>query len=338
MKKYAFCEYCLKEQPYTIIENRKTAILNEEEISYNGREAYCSRCKNEIFVNDVNRKNLSELYDEYRRRYNLIEPDKITAILKRYNISPEGLSALLGFEAGTVSRYIKGDMVSIDDSEALKKIYDDVQCYSFILQTEKDRITPEEYYRSSKTINFIRSTAKVEKKVDNAIKYILTRYDDVTPLIIQKLLYYMQAFNYVFTDNFLFEEDFKAGDRGPFLESVMERYNFYGFDYINDEIMKNDNLKLEDMEISIAEGIIKFYGCYSGKILEKMVKNESPWIITRKKIIQKDNEEKDISEEENEIIDKELISIYFRGIKDKFVMTDITDLEKYSRDIFEKIY
>ena len=337
MKQLAFCEYCMKEQTYTVNELTKTSSLNEEEISYEGKEACCNECGNEIFVNDVCRENLQSLYCEYRRRHNLIDVDKIQHILKRYDISEEALSIILGFPKENISRYIKGDMVSVHDSDILKKIYDNSHYYSIMLETNKEQIKPYEYCRSRKAVRFMNTSGNVEKKIDGVIKYILSRCDDVTPYMIQKLLYYVQAFYYVFTGHFLFEENLEAGDRGPEFESVMKRYRIYGFDSVNNEITSNENLNLEDIEKNVAEAVLKFYGCYSGKILEKMVQNESPWILTRKQMLQAGRREIELSAQESRVINKDIIAAYFMGVKEKYSMISVLDMEKYSRDVFEKI-
>ena len=337
MRQLAFCEYCRKEQPYTINEINKISTLNDEEISYEGKESYCCVCRNEIFVNHVCRENLKSLYDEYRKKHNLINKDKILLILKKYDICEESLSLVLGFEKDAVSRYMEGHMICEHDSNVMKKIYDNIQYYSLLLNTNKEKIKPSENLRSKKAVKFLTTTGVVEEKIDKVMKYILTRCDDLTPLMIVKLLYYVQAFYYVFTDHFLFEEDLIAGDKGPIFQSVMERYEVYGFDAINNEILNNEELILEDIEKNITEGVLKFYGCYSGMILVKMVENESPWILTRKQMLQRNRGEIDLSFEESRIINKELISIYFTGIKDKYSMISVLDMEKYSRDIFEKI-
>ena len=337
MKQYAFCEYCMKEEKYTVSEISKIVTLNEEEISYDGKEAYCSQCKNEIFVNSICRENLEKLYIEYKKKHDLIQNNKILFILKKYDISDEALSVLLGFSKETIRRYLNGDMISAHDSDILKKIYNNIQYYSIVLQTNKDRIKPNEYLRSRKAVRFLTSSGNVERKIDEVIKYILTRCDDITPLMIQKLLYYVQAFSYVFTEHFLFEEDCIAESRGPVFESVWNRYKVYGFDSINNEILNNEDLNLDDIEKNVVEGVLKFYGCYSGKILEKMVENEAPWILTRKDILSRGKNKDNSSIEDYEVIKKELISIYFSGIKDKYNMISLVDMEKYSRDIFEKI-
>lgn len=335
MKQYAFCEYCMKMQPYIVNDIHITTTLNDEEISYDGKKAICCQCRNEIFVNDICRENLETLYSEYRKKNDLIENDKISIILKKYDISEESLSIILGLSNDAVSRYLKGDMVSVHDSNVLKKIYKNIQYYSLMLETNKDKIKAYEYCRSRKAVKFMMTTGKVESKVDGVIKYILTRSDDVTLLMIQKLIYYVQAFYYVFTEHFLFDEDFKAGDRGPLLESVYERYKVYGFEYINNEILNNEEVNLLDIEKNIVEGVLKFYGCYSGKILEKMVENEAPWILARKKMLNCKSETH--LEEQTDIISKDALSVYFTGVKDKYEMISVLDMEKYSKDIFEKI-
>ncbi|MGN0144600.1 MAG: type II toxin-antitoxin system antitoxin SocA domain-containing protein [Clostridium sp.] len=337
MKQRAFCEYCMKEQNYVVKRMSKTAVLNDEEISYEGKESYCNECKNEIFVNNVCRENLNSLYGEYKRKHNLIENKKIQLILKKYDISEEGLSIVLGLSKDAITRYLKGDMVSAYDSDVLNKAYESIQYYSIMLQTNKARINPNEYLRSSRAVKFQTTCKRVEKNMDAVIRYILTRYDDITPLILQKLLYYVQAFYYVFTDHFLFEEDCIAEARGPVFESVMTRYEIFGFDMINNEILNNKNLNIQDIEKNIVEGVLKFYGCYSGKILEKMVQNEAPWILTRKQMIEKNREQSGECDENINIIKKELISIYFTGVKEKYSMMSLLDMEKYSRDIFKNI-
>lgn len=336
MKQREFCEYCMKEQFYIVKNVSRTAILNDEEISYEGKESYCRECRNEIYVSSVCSDNLNNLYSVYKRKHNLIDNKNIRMILKKYDISEEGLSIVLGFSKDVVGRYLKGDMVATIDSDVLNKAYDSVQYYSIMLETNKMRISPNEYLKTSRAVKFQITCKRVEKNIDTVIKYILKRYDDITPLMLQRLLYYVQGFYYVFTDHFLFEEECIAGRKGPVFESVMTRYEVYGFDMINDVILNDETLDIEDIEKNIVEGVLKFYGCYSGKILEKMVQNEAPWILTRKQMIEK-MRESDEEEENNNIIKKDLVSAYFTGVKEKYSMMSLLDMEKYSRDIFQKI-
>ncbi|OOM73848.1 hypothetical protein CLPUN_42830 [Clostridium puniceum] len=330
MKRLAFCEYCMNEIEYKINEVNKISILKDEEINYMAKEASCSECGNEIFVSDICDRNLKSLYDEYRNKHNVITVVELKRILIKYSLNEEALSLLLGWKRETISRFLEGDMITSSNSDILKKIYKNPNYYSIVLQTNKERINPIDYSKTRQTVKDILSKAATEEKIDSVIKYLLIRYEDITPSTIQKLLYYVQGFYYMFTDNFIFTEDCEASIDGPVYISVYDRYEKFGYVVINNDILANENFTLEDVEANVVESIIKFYGCYSGKILEQMTKNEAPWMLVRTKNINENNIL-------NKTIEKKLIGIYFKGIKEKYNMTNLLDVQKYSTDLFNKI-
>lgn len=333
MKHLAFCEYCMNENEYDVHKENKISILKDEEISYMAKEAVCNNCGNEIFVSDICDYNLKNLYDEYRKKHNIIKVIELKNITIKYCINAEALSLLLGWRKETISRYLDGDMIANSHYDILKKIYENPAYYSIILQTNKERIEPIDYNRSRQAVKNALSKSITEEKIDAVIKYLLIRCEDFTPLTLQKLLYYVQAFYFVFTDKFIFNEDCEASMRGPLFTNVYERYQQFGYEEINKEILANDKLNLEDVERNVVESIIKFYSCYSGKILEQMTRNESPWILTRTNVINENNK----NEKTNRIIEKNLIAEYFKGIKEKYNMINLLDIQKYSRDLFDNI-
>lgn len=334
MKQLAFCEYCHSENEYDVYNMNKTAILKDETINYIAKEASCSICRNEIFVSEICDYNLNILYNEYRKKHNLICGEDIKNILIKYSVDHECLSLLLGYKRETINRYLEGDIPLNSHSDVLKKIFENPNYYSLVLQTNKERINPISYNISRQAVKSILNNKVTEEKIDAVIKHILVRGEDFTLIALQNLLYYVQGFHYVFTQKFIFEEDCEACINGPAFNSVFKRYEKYGYDEVNKWILANRNLELEDVEISIVESVIKFYGCYSGKILKQMTHNEAPWILTRTKI----NKKNDLNNEEiNKIIDKELILQYFSGIKMKYTMTNLLDIQKYSIDLFNKI-
>lgn len=64
------------------------------------------------------------------------------------------------------------------------------------------------------------------------IEYLLDQYEDITPLALQKSLYYVQGFYYAFYNKFLFDEDCQAWVHGPVYPDVYYRYRDYKFDTI----------------------------------------------------------------------------------------------------------
>jgi uncharacterized phage-associated protein len=324
----------MKESEYEINEVNKISILKDEEINYMAKKAVCSECNNEIFVSYICDYNLRSLYEEYRNIHNIIKIEELKRIMIKYSINEEALSLLLGWGRDTIKRFLDEDMITSYHSEILKKIYKNPNYYSIVLQTNKERINPVDYNKSRQKVKVILNKDVTEEKIDAVIKHILIRCEDITPFTIQKLLYYVQGFYYIFTDNFIFEEDCEASEKGPVYASVQDRYKDFGYEIINKEILSNDNLKLDDVERNVVESIIKFYGCYSGKILEQMTKNEAPWILVRTKNINENNITGNI---QYKIIEKNAIGIYFKGLKEKYNMTNLLDVQKYSTDLFNNI-
>lgn len=334
MKHLAFCEYCMREIKYEINEVNKMSVIKDEEISYTAKKAVCSACNNEIFVSEICDYNLNSLYEEYRNLHNIIKIEDIKRIMIKYSINEEALSLLLWWGRETIGRYLDGNMLISSNSDILKKMYNNPNYYSILLQTNKGRLNPVDYNKSRQAVKAVLNKDITEEKIDEVIKQILIICEDITPSAIQKLLYYVQGFYYMFTDNFIFQEDCEASEKGPIFVSVKERYEHFGCEIINSDIFSNENLKLEDLERNVVESVIKFYGCYSGKILEQMTKNEAPWMLARTKTIK----ENDIQgNAQNKIIEKNSIGIYFKGLKEKYNMTNLLDVQKYSTDLFNNL-
>ena len=89
--------------------------------------------------------------------------------------------------------------------------------------------------------------------------------------------------------------------------------------FTKDEIVDDDKKNLLDV-------VIRCFGFYNGKALEKMTHYEHPWMEARRG--------KKIDEISNNIISKESIAEYFSKIKEKYNMIDLFDIEKYSEKHF----
>jgi hypothetical protein len=77
----------------------------------------------------------------------------------------------------------------------------------------------------------------------------------------------------------------------------------------------------------VLDSVINNFGCYSGKILEKMTHSELPWLIARKGLSDK--------APSNKIIKKELIESYFNQIKAKYDIINKGDIKDI--DLFNKL-
>ena len=328
-----FCERCHDKVEYSIREEKMTKNIKGKEIEYIGKVAICSECGSEMFVADIRDYNLGMLDMVFREKEGLISVSEMELILDKYNIGKRPLSLLLGWGEGTLTRYLDGDIPTKQYSDTLKTILNDLNYMKELLEENKNNITDVAYRRCSEALAEIEKedsiTVRSEDKIDHVVKYLLVRCSDITPLALQKLLYYAQGFFKAFTGEYLFYNNCEAWAHGPVYRSVYYKYKNYGYNPIEESEYDYTEIELTKIEKEILDSIIRNFGCYSGKVLEKMTHAEIPWSYTR--IGLGDNENS------NRIIKKELIVKYFNDIKLKHNMLNISDIKDYSTDLFSKL-
>ncbi len=304
--------------------------LKGEEYGYVGRRALCDECGNEVYVAEVEDGNLKALYDSYRKEHGIISLEKILAIPKKYGIGKRPLSLVLGWGEMTFSRYYDGNMPTKQYSDTLRKVYNDPDYYLTLLENNKDKLTsPVAYTKSKNTVSeLLNENSKVESKLELIIQYLLYKCEDITPLALQKSLYYVQGFYYAFTGQFLFDEDCEAWVHGPVFRNVYAEYSSYRFDPIK-KVDKFDESVFTTTEKLILDSIIKHFCCYSGKTLEKFTHQEKPWVEIRDGL--------PVDAHSKQIIPKQLIGEYFSAVKEKYCMLNPGDIRSYSETIFEQV-
>lgn len=97
----------------------------------------------------------------------------------------------------------------------------------------------------------------------------------LTPLKLQKLLYFAQGWSYVWDDKPLFSDDFVAWQYGPVNERVYEEFKKYGRSEIP-EIEGRDNISDSDAKETL-ESIWIEYGKKSAYDLVELTHQQQPW-------------------------------------------------------------
>lgn len=329
-EKKTFCEECRKDVEYSVEPLLMKGKLKCEEYEYTGKKAICGDCGNEVYVAEVEDGNLKALYDAYRQKNGIIPLEVILEIPIKYNIGKRPLSLLLGWGEMTFSRYCDGDMPSKQYSDILQKIYDEPEYYKTLLEANKDNLKSSQAYEKSKrkVQELLGEVNNLGSKLDLIIQYLLNKCEDITPLALQKALYYVQGFYYVFEEKFLFDEECEAWVHGPVYRKVYNRYSSYRFDPI-ESIEDFDESVFTTAEKAILDSIIKNFCCYSGKTLEKFTHMEKPWLNTRADL--------PVDAHSDCVIPKEMIGKYFNAVKEKFCMLTPGDIEIYSKAVFEQI-
>lgn len=330
MKKTVFCEECRKEVTYSIKDKNKKGTIKGEKYSYKGKEAVCKECGSLVYVGEINDSNLRSLYDVFREKNDIISLDKILDIPKKYAIGKRPLSLLLGWGELTFSRYCDGDIPTKQYSDILKKIYEEPEYYAKILDNNKDKLNSNKAYEKSKNaVDSLIGTPALEKqKIYLTIDYLLSRCEDITPLALQKALYYIQGFYFAFNNSYIFSQDCEAWVHGPVYRDVYNKYCDYQFNPIESNVSVDENY-FSTKEILIFDSVIKNICCYSGKVLEDFTHKEMPWISTRGELSEKVSS--------NKIIPKEQIGEYFKKVKEKYTMITPNDIKEYAKYMFENI-
>jgi len=329
-----FCEKCHDMVGYSIRDVKKQKDIKGRSVEYIGKEAYCNECGNEIFISDIRDYNLAVLDKAYREIEGLITVAEIELILDKYNVGKRPLSLLLGWGEGTLTRYLDGDIPTKQYSDTLKKLLDDSKYIKEILKQNKSKITDVAYRRINDALqkNGMRSGPHIEskEKIDHVVKYLLSHTMEVTPMALQKLLYYSQGFCKAFMGEYLFYNDCEAWMHGPVYRNIYYKYKNHGYNPIEEKYFEYGDIKLTGVEKELLDSIIRYFGCYSGKVLERMTHSEEPWRITRIGLNDSEGSER--------IIEKKLIGGYFKKIKAKHGMLNISDIRDYSTDLFCKLF
>ncbi|MGL5068826.1 MAG: type II toxin-antitoxin system antitoxin SocA domain-containing protein [Sarcina sp.] len=328
--KKVFCEICRDDVLYIEKKEKLSTKIKGEIYEYDGVSAVCSKCNSEVFVSELIDQNLKILYERIREKNKIISLKNILEISGKYNIGKRPFSLLMGWGEQTFSRYCDGDMPTNQYSVILEKVYNDPNYYLEILEENKDRVTLKTYQKSKEKTNAMLVEVKnlENSKLNEVAQYLLFECEDITHLALQKMLYYVQGFSYVFTNKFIFKEDCEAWLHGPVFKDIYLKYKEYRFDPIKATSLTN-NIELEVSEKAIIDSVIKNLGCYSGKILESFTHEEKPWRESRKGI--------PVTMYSNKIIEKDLIKEYFISIKEKNKMINPLDISDYTKKMFEQI-
>lgn len=328
-KEKAICAECRDYTTYHIIEKEMTSKLKGKEYKYFGKLAICDECGEEIYIEELIDYNLNALYDEYRKENTIISKESIEELTRLYDIGKRPLSIVLGLGEQTLSRYIDGDVPTKQYSDYLQNVYEDPVYYGEILEKNKEKISDVAYKKSKEAVyKLLDDIVSNYSTINLAAQYFVSVIGDITPLALQKSLYYAQGFFAAFNGDFLFKENCEAWAHGPVYRKMYDKYKDYKFNPIK-PVDDFDVSVFTSAELAILESVAKYAAFYSGKVLEEITHLEAPWLNARK--------DKKALEPSDEIIKKEDIKEYFMAVKEKKRMTTPADIKEYFDSMVKKI-
>ena len=312
-KKFDFCTSCRKETSYKIIKKTVQKVIKDKSYEFKIAVAVCDECGKEMDIPGLFDLNIKSIDEQYRQAEGLISIDDIQKIMDIYNIGKAPLSIALGFGEITITRYLSGQMPSKKYSDIIKKALSSPNYMIKLLNDNAEKMGETACQKAIKAAEEIAGLFCVSDKMLLTISYIFEQMREVTPLALQKILYFIQGIYMVLFGKPLYKEDCMAWIHGPVYEEVYDLFRNFKYNPIEDErfaIFKDRFEELDEHEKMVIDLVINTFGKYSGKVLEDITHEENPWKNARMGY--------EASEPSREIISKDEIKNYFESVADKY--------------------
>ena len=261
----------------------------------------------------------------------IVSIDDIKKIMDIYKIGKAPLSLALGFGEVTIPRYLEGQVPSKEYSDIIKAALSSPAYMKQKLTENREKLTDTAYRKVLAAVESIESLFSVSDKMLQVIAYIFEKLEEVTPLMLQKLLYFIQGIYSALYGSPIFEEDCRAWIHGPVYPEVYKLFRDFKYNPIDDArfaLLKGREDILAEDEKHVIDLVVNTFGIYSGKVLKKITHNEDPWKDARKGY--GDNIPS------SELLPKKRIMEYYILINQKYGIDTEDGLRTYIRDMLDK--
>lgn len=321
---YDFCTSCRKETSYKICKKVIRKVIKDKSYEFEISVAVCDECGKEMDIPGLIDSNVKSIDKQYRQNEGLISVEDIHKLMDIYNIGKAPLSNALGFGEITITRYLSGQMPSKEYSDIIKKALSSPDYMMKLMNDNAEKMGKTAYKKAIKAAEEIAALFCISDKMLLTISYIFEQMKEVTPLALQKILYFIQGIHMVLFEKPLYQEDCMAWVHGPVYEEVYDLFKDFKYNPIEDDrfaIFKDRFEELSEREKMVIDLVVNTFGKYSGKVLENITHEELPWRNAR--------EGYEASELSREIISKDEIKNYFVSVANQYGVDTEEKLNRY---------
>ncbi len=329
--RWDFCIECRKETEYLLQKRDIVKTIRDKEYTFGITVAVCAECGEEMSIPGLIDKNVQEIDEQYRAAEGLVLIDDIEKLMKIYKIGKAPLSLALGFGEVTIPRYLEGQMPSKEYSDVVRAALVSPAYMKQKLMENRKKLTDTAYKKAMAAADSIEGLFSVSKKMLRVIAYVFEKLEEVTPLMLQKLLYFIQGIYSALYGRPIFSEDCRAWIHGPVYPEVYDLFRDFKYNPIEDArfaLLEGTADALTDNEKRALDLVVNTFGMYGGKVLEKITHNENPWKEARK------GYGNDIPS--SEILPKERIRKYYIAVNKKYGIDTEDGLQAYIHDMLAK--
>ena len=276
-------------------------------------------------------KLVKEIDGQYREAEGLVLIDDIEKLMKIYKLGKAPLSLALGFGEVTIPRYLEGQMPSKEYSDVVKAALTSPVYMERKLMENREKLTDTAYKKALAAAESIESLFSVSDKMLRVIAYVFKKLEEVTPLMLQKQLYFIQGIYSALYGRPIFGEDCRAWIHGPVYPEVYDLFRDFKYNPIDDArfaLLEGTEGALTEDEKRVVELVVNTFGIYGGKVLEKITHNEEPWLEARKGY--------DDSIPSSALLPKERIMQYYIAVNRKYGIDTEDGLRTYIRDMLDR--
>lgn len=280
-----FCTVCRKETNFTLQMRNINKRIKDKEYTFYITVAICDECGEEMSIPGLIDRNIQEVDTQYRDYENIVSIDDIERLMKIYKIGKAPLSLALGFGEVTITRYLSGQIPSKEYSAIMKKALSSPAFMKQKLDENKDKLAPAAYNKAWNAATQLEMLFSVSNKMLRVISYVFEKLEEVTPLMLQKLLYFIQGESYALNGKPMFRENCQAWVHGPVYPEVYDMFRDFKYNPIDDArfaILEGTEDELSHEERMVVDLVVNTFGEYSGKMLERITHEEEPWKLARK--------------------------------------------------------
>jgi hypothetical protein len=184
-----FCIECRKETEYLLQKRDIVKTIRDKEYTFGITVAVCADCGEEMSIPGLIDKNVQEIDEQYRTTEGIVTTDDIEKLMKIYKIGKAPLSLALGFGEVTIPRYLEGQMPSKEYSDVVRAALTSPAYMRQKLMQNREKLTDAAYKKAMAAADSIERLFSVSEKMLSVIAYIFEKLEEVTPLMLQKLLY-----------------------------------------------------------------------------------------------------------------------------------------------------
>ena len=320
-----FCTECRRETSYTLKKIKINQTIREKKYTFEITAAFCNECGGEMGIPGLMDYNVKEMDEQYRKAEEIIAVEDIERLMKLYNIGKAPLSLALGFGEVTITRYLAGQVPSKEYSDIMLHALASASYMKELLDQNREKIGEIAYkkaYTAATQLENLYVAVPVELLA--VIAYIFSALHEVTPLTLQKLLYYIQGNYAAIYDKPLFDAPCEAWVHGPVYRNVYNLFRDFKYNPIDDDRfvpLKESALPLTPEAKEVVDRVLDTFGMYSGKVLENITHKEAPWLDARKGFLPDETSHAEIS--------LDALKAYFKKVDEKYNIRTEDGLRKY---------